>query len=329
VTCSNGLGPALFSMGRYPQRDSRCARHERSPSQDRRRPWRPSQCADATVGPPHGQRRDVLAGCTAVVERVWTGSSSRPAWCRVRSHGITAPVRRPRAVERTVLRGLASTLDLDHLVVHGWSLGGLVALLFADLQPERVDRLVLTAPTLPGPMTTGERAGWQTLGRLALLVGPALVDVLVGVFGSSFVDAKRRGFDPRALSARGYSPELTTLFTEQLDELRAQPQRLRDFVTPFASAVSAMYVDRRPVLDVIDRVSAPTILLWGDQDPLVEHAVLDYLIARRPDWDLHISNSVGHLPPWEAPHAYTQAVGQWLAGPTSPSEGAADETANP
>ena len=55
--------------------------------------------------------------------------------------------------------------------------------------------------------------------------------------------------------------------------------------------------------------------------------MIDDLIAHRPDWDLHIFNSVGHLPPWESPHGYTDKAGQWLAGPTSSSEEAADENA--
>jgi pimeloyl-ACP methyl ester carboxylesterase len=229
------------------------------------------------------------------------------------------------------LRALTSTLGLDHLVVHGWSFGGLVALLFADLQPARVERLVLVDPTLPGPMSMAERTAWQTLGRAALLVGPALAGGLVGVFGSALVDVKMRYTNQRGLfdvaggDVSRCSPELTTLVTEQLDELRSQPHRLRDGVIAFASAVSAMYVDRRPALEAIDRLAVPTLLLWGDQDPLIEGTVIDYLTARRSDWDLHIFEAVGHLPPWEVPDAYTQAVGRWLAGHASPSEEAAVE----
>ena len=72
------------------------------------------------------------------------------------------------------LRAFTGTLGLDRVVVHGWSIAGLVALLFADLAPKRVERLVLVDPTLLGPLTARQALGWQTLGRLALIAGPPL-----------------------------------------------------------------------------------------------------------------------------------------------------------
>lgn len=222
------------------------------------------------------------------------------------------------------LRALTSTLGLDRLVLHGWSFGGLVAVLFADLEPVRVERLVLVDPTLPGPLSTSERVAWQTVGRAGLLVGPAVLGGLVGLFGSALVDAKQRyarqqtlpggRLDTEGGGLPRCSAELMTLVNEHLGALRSQPHRWRDGIAAFASAVSAMYVDRRPVQEAIDRLTTPTLLLWGDQDPLIGRAVIDYLVARRPDWDLRIFEKVGHLPPLEIPQVYTDTVGEWLNG---------------
>jgi pimeloyl-ACP methyl ester carboxylesterase len=44
------------------------------------------------------------------------------------------------------VRALTAVLGLDRVVVQGWSFGGLVSMLFADLAPERVERLVLVNP---------------------------------------------------------------------------------------------------------------------------------------------------------------------------------------
>jgi pimeloyl-ACP methyl ester carboxylesterase len=112
--------------------------------------------------------------------------------------------------------------------------------------------------------------------------------------------------------------DITALWAEELDEIRARPDRLPDAVTAFASAVSAMYVKRRPVWDAIDRVPVPTVLLWDDQDPLIGRPVIDNLVARRPDWDLRTFESVGHLLPLEVANAYADVVGKWwrqVAGP--------------
>ena len=218
------------------------------------------------------------------------------------------------------LRAFTATLGLDRVVVHGWSAGSLAALLFADLEPGRVERLVLVDPTLPGPLTAGERLGWQTLGRLALLVGPAVVRTLVPLLGPRLLDLKLGRTTPEALVASRFdvtggdlarlSPEMTALLADQLAGIRSQPSRLAVAVTAFADTVSAMYVDRRPALEAIDRVAAPTLLLWGDQDQVVDRSVIDHLTTRRPDWNLHVFEGIGHLPPMSAPTAYIEATGR-------------------
>nr|BFE78889.1 hypothetical protein GCM10020093_014900 [Planobispora longispora] len=110
-------------------------------------------------------------------------------------------------VNARFLRALTSELGLDRVVLHGWSMGGLVALLFADLAPRRVERLVLTAPTLPGPMTAEERKWWRTFGRLALFAGPPIARGLLRVIGPKALAMKRDALaNPEARIARGWTP---------------------------------------------------------------------------------------------------------------------------
>ena len=89
--------------------------------------------------------------------------------------GHTAPSnRRAAGIETNVLflRDFADALELDRVVVHGWSAGGMVALLFADQAPERVAGLVLVAPALPPALSEGEARMWRTLGRAGLAQRP-------------------------------------------------------------------------------------------------------------------------------------------------------------
>jgi pimeloyl-ACP methyl ester carboxylesterase len=63
--------------------------------------------------------------------------------------GHTASPHRSAAraeINARFLRAFTATLGLRDVVAHGWSIGGLEALLFADLAPERVGGLVLVAP---------------------------------------------------------------------------------------------------------------------------------------------------------------------------------------
>jgi pimeloyl-ACP methyl ester carboxylesterase len=63
------------------------------------------------------------------------------------------PNRRAASIETNALflRDFADALELDRIVVHGWSAGGMVALLFADLAPERVAGLRASDEIPAGP----------------------------------------------------------------------------------------------------------------------------------------------------------------------------------
>jgi pimeloyl-ACP methyl ester carboxylesterase len=222
------------------------------------------------------------------------------------------------------LRAFTTALGLDRVMVHGWSMGGLVALLFAATAPDGVAALVLVNPSLPRPLTAVQKLGWQTLGRLSLAAGPALARGLVRLYGHRLIDLKLRYLtDPDRFSASmeklaggdpsRFSPDYIALSTDQMRELRSRPRQLANAVTAFASAMSAMYVRQRRALAAIDQVTAPVLLLWGDQDPLIDQPVIDGLVARRPDWDLHVFASAGHLAPLELPDAYVRLVGKWAA----------------
>jgi len=77
--------------------------------------------------------------------------------------------------------------------------------------------------------------------------------------------------------------------------------------------LDAILVDQRPTVAVIERVEAPTLVLWGDQDPFVEQPTIGRLAELRPDWQLEEISGVGHLLPVEVPDYYVRAVGAWLA----------------
>jgi len=237
--------------------------------------------------------------------------------------GLPRPNAARADINARFVRALIATLGVDRVVVHGWSMGGLVALLFADLAPERVEQLILANPTLPGSLTTSQTIGWQTAGRLALAVGPPVIRRLLRSLGPQLLNVKERYADPEAGMASWLdipggdlsrlSPETVALLAEERDMVRSQPRQLSGAVTAFSSVVAAMYVDRGPAEKAIGRVVAPTLLLWGDRDLLIDRSVINRLTERRPDWDLHVFETVGHLLPLEVPAAYVDVVGQWLA----------------
>ena len=68
----------------------------------------------------------------------------------LRDHAYAVDGTRAGAATNTrFVRAFVRALELDRLVLHGWSTCGLVTVLAADLAPERVVGLVLATPTVP------------------------------------------------------------------------------------------------------------------------------------------------------------------------------------
>jgi pimeloyl-ACP methyl ester carboxylesterase len=237
-----------------------------------------------------------------------------------------SPTRRGPTAETSArfLPAFLRTLDVDRVIVHGWSMGGLVAVLAADLLPGPIARLVLTAPTLPWRRTSGlEALGWMTLGRLAVAAGAPIARTALRVFSGPLLDVKLAALSDREPLAGGLldlvggdptrlSAELIAVWADDLRAVRAHTDRLPGAVTAFASAFSAMFIRQRPTLALLDRLDVPTVVLWGTDDRLVDAATLQGH-GRRPRWEAHPIDGPGHLLPVEVPDEYTEVVAGWLA----------------
>lgn len=218
------------------------------------------------------------------------------------------------------LRAFVSALGLERVVVHGWSMGGLVGLEYVILAPERVDRLVLASTPLPLPLSRLEWLGWQTVGRAAVSVGPPLSRTLGQLWSRRLIETKLSVLSestPDALRATGadpdrIAPENVALWIDQLTALRTNPERMGYAATAFASVIRGILVDRDDIRDSIERVAVPVLLIAGGQDPMVVDEMIEDALSRRPDWDLHVFPSAGHLAPLELPEEYAATVGRWL-----------------
>ena len=233
----------------------------------------------------------------------------------------TLPNRRAASIEANVLflRDFTDALGLDRVVVQGWSAGGMIALLFANQAPERVAGLVLVAPALPQPLSDGEARMWRTLGRAGMAVAAPVVRVLLRVSGRRILAWNLRQLDdPASIAGRKWntggdmtkmSADIASLMRDEMSAV--EPTRMQSAITVYASVLSFMLVQRRPVLDAMRRVAAPTLLVWGDKDRLTPRASIDEWTAQRPDWNLVILHGVGHAPPLEVPAEYARSVIDW------------------
>ncbi|HKH11408.1 MAG TPA: alpha/beta fold hydrolase [Rubrobacter sp.] len=64
----------------------------------------------------------------------------------------------------------------------------------------------------------------------------------------------------------------------------------------------------------LSRVGMPTLLVWGDRDPLIPPSIGDLMRAEIPDCRLLVIEGAGHNPMFDRPEAFNAALLAFLAG---------------
>lgn len=196
----------------------------------------------------------------------------------------------------------------DRAIVHGNSMGGLLSVLLAAEQPDRVERLVLTTPALPPPR-----------GRVALSPAAAarLAPFLSWRLGGLVLERMYRRTSPEEIR-RGtmqlvlgdlddVRPSLRQVQLDNVAVGKDEPWRATSFARAAGDLISTLAASRS-VSEAIDAVRAPTLLVWGERDQLVGGATMDLVMERRPDWTRVDIDGVGHVPMIEAPDRWLEVV---------------------
>jgi len=189
-----------------------------------------------------------------------------------------------------VLAVLASS-RVPHAHVLGASLGGMVAQELAIRYPERVDRLVL-ACTTPGwpygyPMP---RASVQAMTEAASLP----------------VEMAQRSMVENALA-----PDTLKSHPDLVERIvRNQKASAGDVASwrALASAGATYSGGTRQ-----SRIQAPTLIMYGDADVVVDPRNSKLLSSRIPGSQVEVFPGLGHLFFWEEPAQFAKAVASFLA----------------
>ena len=94
------------------------------------------------------------------------------------------------------------------------------------------------------------------------------------------------------------------------------PVLLRDAVRMGPSTLwrAAKDLLAEDVREDLRRVEAPTLLVWGQRDPLIPPAVGDLLREEIPDSRLLVLERAAHVPMFDRPEAFDTALLAFLAG---------------
>lgn len=250
--------------------------------------------------------------------RYWHDTQTRLADIRavyaldLPGHGETPPRQAPTSTEslaRLVI-DFADRRGLARFDLNGHSLGAAVAVQVAARWPERVSRLVLTS--LGTARSALERwlltqthqqmqqalqwwRPWLVMGRPLVGLGQPLLDWL----GSQ--PALYRALAGAFVHRLPEDDELTRMGV--LEFLRADP------LTALEGAISA---GSPSLWQSLERVTAPTLLLSADQDPIMPDSGALSLARRLANCRLVRLTDCGHIPMVEQPEVYHRLVRDFL-----------------
>jgi pimeloyl-ACP methyl ester carboxylesterase len=182
-------------------------------------------------------------------------------------------------------------VDRVQLVVHDWGAAGL---LWAQREPERVERLVVMAavPLLPGYRWHRVARAWRTRGLGELVMGATT----------------RWGL------ARSLPRELAGPAWEHFDQ-GTQRAILRLYRSSPEGALARAGAD-------LGRIACPALVLWPDRDPYIPARFGEAYAAALPGARLVPLPGAGHWP-WAGRPAVVDAVADFLAGRDVPAAAAA------
>lgn len=180
--------------------------------------------------------------------------------------------------------------SVDRAAFLGLSWGGFVALRVALAAPERVIALVLSN-------TSARRMSMAQRWRDRLSAGLVRIGIPGGlghlVVSGMLSDHSRRS-----------QPTVATRLAAVADELDSPG---------LSRAIRSVLVNRTGVVDALTRISAPTLVIAGDEDQAFSLVHAEELADRIPGAQLEVLPRVGHLAPLEAPAEVAALLKRFLA----------------
>jgi pimeloyl-ACP methyl ester carboxylesterase len=267
----------------------------------------------------HGNRvRYLIAGSGPPVVLVHGITSSADTWADAmrglaRGHTVIAPdllghgaSAKPRGdyslgAYASGVRDLLAALGHDRVTIVGHSLGGGVAMQFAYQFPERTQRLVLVS-------SGGLGREVNMLLRAAALPGAELVlPFLVPSWLGRAVSGAGWAGERLGLRARPDVGEVVRGFLSLNDaEARAAfLHTLRAVIDPGGQRVSGH--DRLYLAS-----NLPTLLVWGERDPIIPVAHAQAAHAAMPGSRLEVFDASGHFPHMDATVRFVEVLCDFL-----------------
>ncbi len=189
--------------------------------------------------------------------------------------------------------GVIQALKLGRTHVVGISMGGMIGQELVLRHPDLVDKLVLVSTTAGGPSNVPAKPEIA-----ALLMRGAQEDLATRVRNTY-----------TAIAGPGYMAAHPQDLDHIVQNGLAKPMSLESYMRQLGAC---MIHTNNGTADRLQQVSAPTLVLHGDADPLIPYPNGQYLAAHIPGARLVTYNGVGHLPIIEAAEKFNREVMEFL-----------------
>jgi len=188
---------------------------------------------------------------------------------------------------------LLDALGVRRADIVGHSLGSIIAQTFAEYWPERTAHVVLISSTGGSPPDRPKKPlQFDFAAEIRKLKEPIEAD-------SPFMIAWWDSPTP-------VDPEF---IRRQRRDAAGIPLRVWLAVLDQALPANNIYADLQGTLP---RLKAPTLLIWGSQDPIMEEDMRQSLRNALPGAKVKIFEGLGHNPFWEDPRGVAEAVNAFL-----------------
>jgi pimeloyl-ACP methyl ester carboxylesterase len=191
---------------------------------------------------------------------------------------------------------LLDALGVQKADIVGHSLGSIIAQTFAEYWPERTAHVVLISSTGGSPPDRPKKPPqFDSAAEIRKLKEPIEAD---SPFMIAWWDSP--------------TPVDPDFIRRQRKDAAGIPLRVWLAVLDQALPANNAYGDLQSTLP---RLKAPTLLIWGSKDPIMEEDMRQSLRKALPAAQVKIFDGLGHNPFWEDPRGVAEAVNTFLNTP--------------
>ncbi|MEG5030508.1 alpha/beta fold hydrolase [Microcoleus sp. AT8-B1] len=196
------------------------------------------------------------------------------------------------------LNEFLDTFDIPQISLIGNSMGGSIALKFAIHSPERVRKLGLVSSFgLGREIDFSDRllASFPAIAKL-MPVNRSVVRWVLNscVYNLNSVPEEWIELNFQRFNLPGQRKALISLLTTNLNWGGLRPEVFM------------------PIVQQLDRIKAPTLVIWGKQDAIILVAHAYVAVQKIPNSSLHIFEQCGHWAQVEHPEAFNSLVLEFL-----------------